>query len=270
LALILMVAGYLQIMTLTTNLLYSQGFYWIGFSLAVVGLIWWIAYRYINNTAAIVAALMSAFNPWTVFYSAHPLNVIQLGLLIGLVFTLVWIVEQKPWAALMLIMFLGIIVFFVGGVIIILIASGFPNQNLLQTITSLLLNIGNYVAGLNIPGTSAVPRPGEIWLLFLGLATFIGLPALWLRLRTLFTFIVLWIVILIGLALIFDDEKGSFILIYALPTFCLLAGAGVAWLIKLLPGKPYSRMIVLATYGAIFLSQGLWWQGVVRYLQSNP
>jgi hypothetical protein len=110
---------------------------------------------------------------------------------------------------------------------------------------------------------ATVPRPGEIWLLTLGAAVLLGFPALWFRSRLFFVIVVLWVVIPILIGLATD---------YLVPTplpLCLLAGAGVAWLIKLLPGKPYSRMIVLSAYGVIFLSQALWWRGVLRFLESR-
>ncbi|MEO8608446.1 MAG: glycosyltransferase family 39 protein, partial [Chloroflexota bacterium] len=34
-----------------------------------VGLLWWIAHRYIGRTAAILAALIYAVNPWAILYS---------------------------------------------------------------------------------------------------------------------------------------------------------------------------------------------------------
>jgi hypothetical protein len=266
LVLILMVAAYLRLMGLAIDLRYGPELHWTLLSLVVIGFIWLTAYRYISSTSAIVAALMGAFNPSLIYYAGHLSNIIQLYLLMMLIFALITIIEEKTWATLALIMSLG-------GVVLIFLFSLVSlftlNPNFLTTIQTLPLYLGQYTAGLATPIVSSIPRPSEIWLLFLGLATLIGFPALWLRSRTMFKLIIMWISGLLGLITAFSLQA-SFMVIYAVPALCLLAGAGVAWLIKLLPGKPYSRMIVLATYGAIFLSQGLWWQGVVRYLQSNP
>lgn len=137
-----------------------------------------------------------------------------------------------------------------------------PNPFLFTTWTATGLGIEHVLSpASSINLIASVPRPAEVWLLLIGGAVLLGFPALWFRSRQIFIVVALWVIIPILVASFTDY------LMPAIFPLCILAGAGVAWLIKLMPGKPYSRMIILAAYGVVFLSQALWWRGALRYLE---
>jgi len=53
----------------------------------------------------------------------------------------------------------------------------------------------------------------------------------------------------------------------SIPAFAILAGIGVAWMAQLVP-QPYGRSIILVAYCTLLLTQGMYWRGVLRYVDS--
>jgi hypothetical protein len=245
--------------------------------LFIITLLWLDTYRYLNFTAALIAGMMYTFAPWSLLYSSTViLNTPQLLLLLAFACTIYARIEGKKWAWFISVpaVLATILVFH------IIISSAYYTDSPNITLSSeALISTAQVVSGLEVENAvlfgqdaanllANVPRPQEIWLLLLGGAAIVGFPALWFRSRLIFFLIALWVTVPI---LVFTPTWLRTIypsyLMVSLPALCLLAGAGVAWLIKLMPGKPYSRMIILAAYGVVFLSQALWWRGVLRYLE---
>lgn len=56
--------------------------------------------------------------------------------------------------------------------------------------------------------------------------------------------------------------------IAGIPALCLLAGTGITWLVRLLPGWPL-RAAGLAVFATLLLGQGAWWSGLLRYLDTT-
>lgn len=271
LALILAIAAYMRVYTL---FFLHDFFSWdipifIGIALISIGLVWWLAYTYLNFVAAVVAGLMYAVNPWSINSAFLPVDAIIVPLmLLAQLVVLRGSTESRKWSTrIRWAPFLFAVGLFSFG----LLTGRTITPNEISPLTYLVQLISGSglraVAGKNISAVS-IAAPSTIWLLFLGSGVVVGFAAMWVRSKLLLL-LSLWIALPLAIAFPWRTISIYFIT-PLLPLLCLLVGAGVAWLIKLLPGKPYSRMIVLAVYGAIFLSQGLWWLGVVRYLQSNP
>lgn len=235
-------------------------------NVANVGLLWWTARRYFGFVPALVAGFMFALSPWTMFAASSAQMSLTLVLpTLTFAFALLGYVENKSWAKIMTILVLVptliVLTQFAG-------STSFPSD---RTRSTALDYSARIAAGLifhddGIP--TIVPRPGTLWLLFLGSITVLGVPAVWLRNRVIFAALAVWFALTVILYFRAAVASETYLL-PLLPALCILAGAGIAWLIHLLPGKPYSRMIVLAAYGAIFLSQGLWWLAVARYLSTQ-
>ncbi len=243
----------------------------IAINLVIIGLLWVIVYRYLNFTAALIAGLMYAFSPWAIWYSQPPLLLLYSLLLIPFAPSIYIFSETKGLARILCIPLFILLMYFY----LVIILPSYSSGNTTSKANPFTYTI-DFVTGLNVeraiePAQAQVllinvPRPESVWLLVLGSATLLGLPALWLKSRRIFLVVILWIgipILLLALKISFNPEE----ILPVLPALCLLAGAGVAWLIKLMPGKPYSRMIILSAYGVVFLSQALWWRGVLRYLE---
>lgn len=116
---------------------------------------------------------------------------------------------------------------------------------------------------------AAVPRPGEIWLLLLGGVIVLGIPALWLRSKPLLAGVIAGLALVIVMLALIPAGVALVTLVIALPALSLLAGAGVAWLSRLLPGGRLSRAVILAAVAVVLLSQALWWRGALRYVEQT-
>lgn len=252
-----------------------------GFSVAVAAILWIVAYRYLNFTVALIAGLMYALSPWAVAWGAFEnVSLIQLLLIIAFATAIYARLENKnrAWIISLLSCITGV-AFYVYLLLYITLAqvdqAREPNINKFSNLDGFVY-IAHVTTGIEL-GKSVgipphIPYPSEIWLLCIGMATLIGTAAIWFqRYRLIATLLTTWVVTTIMLYILWDFPYLALfehtLLIPLIPALCLLAGAGVAWLVKLMPGKPYSRMIILAAYGVVFLSQALWWRGALRYLE---
>lgn len=115
----------------------------------------------------------------------------------------------------------------------------------------------------------AIPPLTGLWYV-VGIAAVVGLRAVWTRkFRHLALFVTLWAIIPI---LVFTPTWTDTYIHYfvaSIPALCLLVGVGVTWLADSLPGKPMSRAGVLAGFGVILLTQGIWWRGMLRYVDTT-
>jgi 4-amino-4-deoxy-L-arabinose transferase-like glycosyltransferase len=115
----------------------------------------------------------------------------------------------------------------------------------------------------------AVPPLTGLWTV-IGGAAVVGLGAVWLRKWRYFApFVTLWAVVPV---LIFTPTWTDIYVHYfvaSIPVLCLLAGIGVVWLADIIPGKPISRAGILAGFAVILITQGIWWRGMLRYLDTT-
>jgi hypothetical protein len=299
-------------------------------NVAGVGLLWWIAHRYLGRVMALLAGLSYALNPWAVLYSRKiwaqdfhtPL--VLLGLLIGLY----GFIEGKRWAqiACLPVLFIAFQIHFAAWALLPLylwlLWSGRKNISRLPLAASLVLAVGTlipFLVGLSHVAeeepyriSNAFDRSGGVLTIspdalfqVIRLATGLGLES-WVAprqqadlLRQVVPPAASWLVIgaaaLVGLVVVWKDRSqrlmaglltlwvigplliftSTWTLVYphyftaSIPALSVLAGIGVAWLAAIVPEKPYSRTVVVAAFGLILLTQGLWWRGLLRYLDTT-
>ncbi len=113
-----------------------------------------------------------------------------------------------------------------------------------------------------------VPPQPALWSLLGGLAL-VGLVALAVsRNRRLALLLIVWLgVPLLVFSLSWTPVYPHY-LIASIPALCLLISLGVVALIEAAPGKPFSRAVGLAAVAAVLLAQGLWWRGLLRYVDT--
>lgn len=115
---------------------------------------------------------------------------------------------------------------------------------------------------------ASVPAPAGLWLLLGGLAL-TGIVFVWLQpYRPLAGLIVLWALLPL---LIFTPGWTNIYphyFIAGLPAYALLTAISADWLMRSIPGQPFSRTVILAAVCALLLSQALWWRGVLRYVDA--
>lgn len=115
---------------------------------------------------------------------------------------------------------------------------------------------------------AAVPPQNQLWAL-LGVLALLGLALVWtLKYRVIAPLLTIWAVFpLIVFTPGWTDVFPHYF-VASLPVFSLLTGVSVAWLAANLPGKPISRTVVLAGFAVIVLTQGMWWRGLLRYVDT--
>ncbi|MCI0351125.1 MAG: glycosyltransferase family 39 protein, partial [Acidobacteriales bacterium] len=114
----------------------------------------------------------------------------------------------------------------------------------------------------------AVPPVALWWII--GGTVIIGTAALWRKsLRRYALLLLIW-VYLPALALV-PQWAGVYLhyFIASIPALMLLAGIGVAWIAETVPLQPHGRSIILLAYGFILLTQGMYWRGVLRYVDNT-
>lgn len=117
---------------------------------------------------------------------------------------------------------------------------------------------------------SNIPTPTVLWWVVGGLAlagqvALAALPSC----RRFAPLLVAWIgVPLLAFSLSWTPVYPHYF-IASIPALCLLTGIGITALIETAPGKPYSRVVVLAAFAVVLLTQGLWWRGLLRYLDTT-
>ncbi len=115
-----------------------------------------------------------------------------------------------------------------------------------------------------------VPPQTQLWAL-LGAVTLAGFGLIWTtRYRRMALLVLLWVLLPLIVFTPAWTQVFPHYLIASIPALSLLAGVTVGWLARHLPGKPLSRVVILTAFIAILLTQGLWWRGLMRYVESVP
>ncbi|GIL14424.1 MAG: hypothetical protein BroJett038_31440 [Chloroflexota bacterium] len=298
-------------------------------NVAGVGLLWWIAHRYLGRVAALAAGLAYALNPWAILYSRKiwAQDFHTPFLLLAIVLGLYGFGENKRWAqiaclpvlmsavqihfAAWALLPLYLVCLWIGRKTLSARALFFSFVLATMTLLPFLLGlsstlqqdpnrIANAVArsgkaltltpdalifnarlatGLALetwvaPQQTAdllgsVPPPAGLWLL-IGTAVVVGLAAVWRPPhRQLALLLIVWVGLPVAVFSITWTRVYPHYFVASIPALCLLAGVGLAWLVNAAPGKPYSRTALLAGFGVLLLTQGLWWRGLLRYLDST-
>jgi hypothetical protein len=115
-----------------------------------------------------------------------------------------------------------------------------------------------------------VPPPPALWFL-LGAAALVGVVVAWriMQRRIMAVLLTLWVGVPISVFTLSWTEIYPHYFTASIPGLCLLAAIGVAWLAGILPGKPYSRTALISVFGLTLLTQGFWWRGLLRYLDTT-
>ncbi len=295
-----------------------------------VGLLWWIAHRYLGRRVALLAGLTYALNPWAVLYSrkiwAQDFHTpfVLLGLLLALcgfiegkrraqaaslpVLFIAFQIHFAAWALLPL--YLGLlwsgrkrVSRFALGMSLVLaaaalipfliglsstleeapyrISNAFDGQGSTLTIgPDALVHLARLATGLGLESwvaprqqadlISEVPTPVVLWLV-IGAALLVGLVVIWKAKPQQFfaSLLTLWVMTPLLVFTPTWTEVYPHYFTASIPALCLLAAIGTAWLAAILPSKPYSQTVVIAAFGLILLTQGFWWRGLLRYLDTT-
>jgi hypothetical protein len=292
------------------------------------GLLWWIARRYVGRTAALIASLAYAVNPWAILYSRKiwaqdfhsplVLLAIALGLygfiegkrwaqiaclpvliialqihfaawaLLPLYLWFLWAGRKRlSWKVLAVSVFLGIltVIPFLIGLSNTLAQD--PNRltnairpqgsGLSLSADALRWN-GLFAAGIAVetqvaPGQTLdlleqIPRPDRLWWI-VGALSLMGLCVVIGRRHPLAGLLVLWALFPIVIFTPTWTATYPHYFIASIPAFCLLAGIGSVFLIERFSDNRVFQYAALAVLAIIFVSQSLWWRGVLHYVDTT-
>lgn len=115
-----------------------------------------------------------------------------------------------------------------------------------------------------------VPRPSALWMLS-GVAVLVGGFGLFaVRAYQRFALpILLWV----GLPVVVFAPTWTPVyphyFVASLPALALLAALGLEVVLHLFSSKSLTRPVILGAYAAILLTQGFWWRGVMRYVDTT-
>jgi hypothetical protein len=115
-----------------------------------------------------------------------------------------------------------------------------------------------------------VPIPSLLWVL-IGGAAMIGAGISIYSVRDInpYTLVIFWAALpLIIFTPTWTDIYPHYF-IGSIPALALLTGIGLAWVLERLPRKSAGRTILLGGFAMIVLTQGLWWRGLLRYLDTT-
>lgn len=113
-----------------------------------------------------------------------------------------------------------------------------------------------------------VPPPVALWLI-LGMLTLVGLVTGWVKhQRYMAGLLTLWAGVPILVFTPTWTEVYPHYLTASLPAFALLAAIGACAASESLPGKPYTPMLVNVVLGVLLLTQGFWWRGLLRFVDT--
>lgn len=115
---------------------------------------------------------------------------------------------------------------------------------------------------------AAVPPQPQLWAV-LGALALIGLLALWLYDTRLCVLTGAWALVPLVVFSVAWTPVYPHYFVASIPAYALLIGVGLAWLIRRAPGKPFSRVVLLTAFAAILLTQGVWWRGMLRYVDTH-
>lgn len=141
------------------------------------------------------------------------------------------------------------------------------------------LGIETWVAPNQQPDLLArVPVLSTLWLI-IGVLALVGLAALWWRDRLLALFVSAWALLPL---LVFTPTWTTVYPHYfigAIPAYALLAGLGLEMLITVgaqtiasiqtASNRRLPRTVLLVAYCAILATQGIWWRGLMRYVDTT-
>ncbi len=115
-----------------------------------------------------------------------------------------------------------------------------------------------------------VPPQTQLWAL-LGAVTLAGVGFIWAkRYRRMAVLILPWVMLPVVIFTPTWTQAYPHYFIASIPALSLLAGVTISWLVRHLPGRPFSRVVILTAFVAILLTQGLWWRGLMRYVDTVP
>jgi hypothetical protein len=114
------------------------------------------------------------------------------------------------------------------------------------------------------------PPPSALWLV-LGIVTLLGFAIVWKKYLHNFWpgLLMLWAIVPILIFTPTWTKVYPHYFVASIPAYALLAAIGAVWLAEYLPGKPYTPTLVTAIFGVILLTQGFWWRGLLRYLDTT-
>ncbi|MGQ9888181.1 MAG: hypothetical protein ACUVSX_06765 [Aggregatilineales bacterium] len=116
---------------------------------------------------------------------------------------------------------------------------------------------------------ASAPPPAGLWWL-IGAAVVAGLAGVWRPpYRQLAPLLAAWVGLPLAVFSVAWTRVYPHYFVASIPALCLLAGVGLAWLVSAVPRKLYLRTALLAGFGALLLSQGLWWRSLLRYLDTT-
>jgi hypothetical protein len=208
--------------------------------------------------------------------------------LFPLYFWFLWAGRRKfSWKAFALSVFLGILTLlpFLGGLSQTLeqdpnrISNALGSQDSSLSLSiSALHDVANLTVGLGVETQVApnqvgdllavAPRLDGLWLI-VGPLALVGIVSLIVGKHRLSIFVMLWA----GLPLLIFTPTWTVVyphyFIASIPAFCLLIGLGAVFLLERRPDKRLIQIPVLALLGVIFVSQGLWWRGMLHFVDTT-
>lgn len=114
-----------------------------------------------------------------------------------------------------------------------------------------------------------VPPLTPLWML-LGFATLMGIPALWtIQNRPLRVVLLMWVIFPVIVFTPSWTPVYPHYFVTSIPALMILIGVGLYWLTERLPMRRHSHTVALSFLTIILLTQGLWWRGLIRYLDET-
>jgi 4-amino-4-deoxy-L-arabinose transferase-like glycosyltransferase len=114
-----------------------------------------------------------------------------------------------------------------------------------------------------------ISTPAALWSI-VGLVVVIGIGVIW-RLfgRDLGMLLILWLVLpVLAFTPTFTPVYTHYF-IGSIPALAILAGIGLVGLLRWIPGKSISRIVIVSGFGVILLTQGFWWRDLLYYLDNT-
>lgn len=113
----------------------------------------------------------------------------------------------------------------------------------------------------------AVP-PYQFWTL-IGVVMALGLARIWARYRYAALLVSVWVITPALILSLNQYLVWPYYQLPSVPALCLLAGVGMEWLGVCLRYNPVGKLAVTGVFGAILLTQGIWWYRALNYIDSH-
>lgn len=113
-----------------------------------------------------------------------------------------------------------------------------------------------------------LPFPAALWLLLVGLSLFGGL-GLWRKYPLLRGMVLVWMALPVIVFTPLWTPVFPHYFIASIPAWMLLIGIGVNDLMEKVPYRKAAEWTLLIAVGGIFVSQGIWFRGLLRYLNAT-